>query len=83
MNIGAMEEVQIIVGIDMRARLQADDPAKPVWVLKRKVQRNSPADRAAHDDGAVESERVHDLEDHRRIVGRGEPILFLMPAGGG
>jgi hypothetical protein len=34
-NVGPVQEVQIVIGIDMRAGLQADDRAEAVRVFQR------------------------------------------------
>ena len=47
MDVGAVQEIQIVIGIDMRAGLQADDGAEAFGVFERQMQRDASADRAA------------------------------------
>ena len=44
------------------------------------MQRDAAADRTADHDRPVEFERGRDLQDHGRVLRRGELILLLMPA---
>jgi hypothetical protein len=54
---------------------------KSLGMFQRQVQRDAPADRAAHHDRPVEFQRGHDVEDHGRVLRRGELILLVVPAG--
>jgi hypothetical protein len=44
------------------------------------MQRDASADRASDQDRPVEFERGHDVEDHRRVLRRGELIFLVVPA---
>src|SRR5260370_1077356 len=44
------------------------------------MQRDASADRASDQDWPVEFERGHDIEDHRRVLRRGELIFLVVPA---
>jgi hypothetical protein len=65
----------------MRAGLQADDGAKSFRMLERQMQRDAAADRAADQDRAIEFERRRNLQNHRRVLRRGELILLIVPSG--
>ena len=80
MHVGPMQEIQVVIGIDMRAGLQADDGAEAFGMFQRQMQRDASADRAAHQDRPVEFERGHDFEDHGGVLRRGELVLLVMPA---
>ena len=60
MHVRPVQEIQIVIGIDMRAGLQADDGAEAFGVFERQMQRDAAADRAADHDRLVEFERGHD-----------------------
>jgi hypothetical protein len=81
MDIGAVQEIQIVIGIDMRAGLQADDRAEAFGMFERQMQRDAPADRTADQDRPVEFERGHDVQDHCGVLRRGELVLLIVPAG--
>jgi len=53
MDVGAVQEIQIVIGIDMRAGLQADDGAKTFGMFERQMQRDAAADRTADQDRPV------------------------------
>ena len=80
MDVGAVQEIQIVIGIDMGAGLQADDGAERSRVFERQMQRDAAADRAADQDRLVELERGHDLEDHGGVLRRGELVFLVVPA---
>ncbi|MDB5638282.1 MAG: hypothetical protein JWP51_3190 [Bradyrhizobium sp.] len=80
MDVGAVQEIQIVIGIDMGAGLQSDDGAERFRVFECQVKRNAPADRAADQDRPVKFERGHDLEYHGRVLRRGEPVFVGVPA---
>ena len=54
MHVRPVQEIQIVIGIDMRAGLQADDGAKAFGMFERQMQRDAAADRAADQDRPVE-----------------------------
>ena len=68
MDVGTVQEIQVVIGIDMRAGLQADDGAETLGMFERQMQRDAAADRAADQDRPVEFERGHDLQDHARCI---------------
>src|SRR5712671_5034509 len=49
-------------------------------MFERQMQRDASADRASDQDRPVEFERGHDIEDHRRVLRRGELIFLVVPA---
>ena len=57
MHVRPVQEVEVVIGIDMRAGLQADDGAESFGMLERQMQRDAAADRAADQDRLVEPER--------------------------
>ena len=81
MNVGPVQKIQIVIGIDMRAGLQADDRPESFGMLQRQMQRDAPSDRAAHHDRLVEFQRGHDVEDHGGVMRRGQLVLLVVPAG--
>ena len=46
MDVGAVQEIQVVIGIDMRAGLQADDGAERLRMFERQMLRDASADRA-------------------------------------
>ena len=56
MHVRPVQEIEIVIGIDMRAGLQADDGAEAFGVFERQMQRDAAADRAADQDRAIEFE---------------------------
>ena len=54
---GRCRKFEIVIGIDMRAGLQADDGAETFGMFERQMQRDAAADRAADHDRPVELER--------------------------
>ena len=80
MDVGPVQEIQIVIGIDMGAGLQADDGAEAFGVFERQMQRDAAADRAADRDRPVEFERGHDLQDHGGVLRRGELVFLVVPA---
>jgi hypothetical protein len=63
-----MQEVEVVIGIDMRAGLQPDDGAKAFGMFERQMQRDATADRTADQDRPVEPERRRNLQHHRRVL---------------
>ena len=57
MHVRPMQEIQIVIGIDMRAGLQADDGAERGGMLERQMKRDASADRAADQDRPIQFER--------------------------
>src|SRR5260370_2686162 len=47
MDVGAVQEIQIVIGVDMGSGLQADDAAKLLRLLERQMPRQPAADRAS------------------------------------
>jgi hypothetical protein len=80
MDVGAVQEIQVVIGIDMRAGLQADDGAERFRVFERQMKRDASADRASDQDRAVQFQRGHDVKDHRRVLRRGELVFLVVPA---
>ena len=80
MDVGPVQEIQVVIGIDMRAGLQADDGAEAFGVFERQMQRDAAADRASDRDRTVEFERGHDLEDHGGVLRRGQLVFLVVPA---
>ena len=76
-----VQEVEVVIGIDMRAGLQADDGAETFGMFERQMQRDAAADRAADQDRPVEPERGRNLQHHGGVLRRGELIFLVMPAG--
>ena len=59
MHIGPVQPIEIVIGVYMRTRLQADDGAKALRILQREMQRDAPADGTAYHHGPREIQRVH------------------------
>ncbi len=49
-------------------------------MFERQMQRDASADRASDQDRPVELERRHDLQNHGRVLCRGELIFLVVPA---
>src|SRR3984893_5444846 len=79
-DVGTVQEIQVVIWIDMGASLQADDGAEALGMFERQMQRDASTDRASDQDRPGEFERGHDLEDHRRVLRRGKLIFLVVPA---
>ena len=80
MHVRPVQEIEIVIGIDMGAGLQADDGAEAFGMFERQMQRDAAADRTADQDRSVEFECGRNLQNHRRVLRRGELVLLLVPA---
>ena len=78
----AMQPLQIVIGLGVRAGLQADERSEVLGVLEGEMQDDATADRAAHDDGSIQRKRLAHPEYHVDVVLRGESILEGLPARG-
>ena len=61
-GVGAVQTIQVVISIDMRAGLQPDDDAEALGMFERKVKRDVAADRAADQDRPIKLERGHAFE---------------------
>jgi hypothetical protein len=74
-HVGPVQPVEAVVGVDVRARLQADEGTEARGMLQRKMQHDATADRAAHHDGTIEAERVDNGQDGVDVGARGQLVL--------
>jgi hypothetical protein len=81
MDVRPMQEIEVVVGIDVGAGLQADDGAKAFGMFERQMQRDAAADRTADQDRPIEFEGSRHLQNHGRVLRRGELVLLVVPAG--
>ena len=79
-HVGAVQPVEIVIGLGVGTRLQADEGAEARGMLQRQVQHDAPADGAAHHHRLVEAERVDDAHDGVDVGARGELVLGPLPA---
>jgi hypothetical protein len=55
--------------------------AKAVGMFERQMQRDAAADRTADQDRPVQFERCRNLQNHRRVLRRGQLVFLVVPAG--
>src|SRR5262245_6501212 len=80
MYVRSMQPVEVIVGLGVCRRLQADQGAKAPRVLERQMQDDPAADRAAHAHRALQPKGIDDRHHRVNIGARGKTVFDLLPA---
>ena len=79
-HVRAVQPVEVVIGLGMRAGLQPDQGAETRGMLQRQVQHDAPADGAAHRHRLVERERIDHGHDGVDVGARCQLVLGLVPA---
>ena len=61
---------------------EADQGTEPLGMARRQIEHQPAADRATHDHGPLETERVADIEHHLRVGGSRELVCLALEAFG-
>jgi len=77
MHFGVVHPARVVVALDIRGGLQADERAQLARVLEREMQHDASADRAAHHHRALEAELVRDAHHHRGVGVGAQAIRFI------
>ena len=80
MHLGVVEPARVVVALDVRRRLQANERTQLARVLEREIEHDAPADRAAHDHRPLELQLARDGHDHGRVRPGGEAVVLALPA---